>query len=160
MTSNPVVSNSSTLIALSQIGQIELLRCLFDRILIPPAVVIETAPTVELPEWIEPRSLGQPLSAFVLRASLGAGEREAISLALEIDASWLILDDKTARRIAQDLGLSVIGTLGLLIGSKRRGLLKTIRPWIDALVKHDFRVSSELYEIVLRDAGEWSEPVR
>ncbi len=90
----PVVSNSSALIALAQIGKLELLRSLFGRMVVPPAVVAETAASVTLPEWIELRSLGQPLGAQVLRASLGAGEREAISLAFEIEAQWLLLDDQ------------------------------------------------------------------
>ncbi len=51
----------------------------------------------------------------------------------------------------------MIGTLGVLLGAKQRGLLSSIRPWIDALAEHEFRMSSELYERVLRDAGESSE---
>jgi hypothetical protein len=124
---------------------------------VPPAVVTETAPSVSLPEWIEVRSLGQPLSALVLRASLGAGERQAISLALEMEASWLILDDQPARRLAEGLGLSVIGTLGVLMAAKRHGMVTSVRPLIDALAGHGFRMSPDLYEMVLRDAGEGSD---
>jgi predicted nucleic acid-binding protein len=135
VTAIPAVSDASALIALAQIDQLELLRGLFGRIVVPPAVVTETAPSVRLPEWIETRNLGQPRSAQVLRASLGAGECEAISLVLEMEAPWLILDDHPARRLAEGLGLSVIGTLGVLLGAKRHGRVTSVRPLIDALAE-------------------------
>jgi hypothetical protein len=89
-----------------------------------------------------------------LRAGLGDGESEAISLAVELGARWIVLDDRAARRLAQGLGLPVIGTLGLLLAAKRRGLLTVIRPSVDALVRQGFHIASELYERVLSDAGE------
>ena len=79
MTLLPVVSNSSPIIALDRIGQLELLSGLFAQLTVPPAVVREVAP-IRLPEWV----------------------------------------------LAQSLSLSVIGTLGLLLASKRRGLLSLI----------------------------------
>jgi predicted nucleic acid-binding protein len=85
---------------------------------------------------------------------LGPGESEAISLALEIGAQWVILDERPARRLAQALGLPVIGTLGVLLASKRRGLLPAVRPCVDALVNFGFHISPGLYDLVLADAGE------
>ena len=54
----------------------------------------------------------------MLRASLGPGESEAISLALEAHADLLIVDDRPARRLAQALGTPIIGTLGVLFAAK------------------------------------------
>ncbi len=153
MNSLCIVSNSSPLIALEQIGHLDLLEKLFATVLIPPAVARETARVV-LPAWITERSLTQPIGPQILRASLGPGESEAISLALEVGVQWIILDDRPARRLAQALGLPVIGTLGVLLASKRRGFLSTIQPCIDALVSHGFRIAPDLYEHVLHDAGE------
>ena len=152
--SSPVVSNASPLIALGQIGHIDLLERLFSSLLVPPAVVQESAPTVTLPTWISERSLAQPIGPQILRASLGPGESEALSLALEVNATWILLDERPARRLAQTLGLSVIGTLGILLASKRRGFLSAIRPCVDALVDFNFRIAPELYDQVLRDAKE------
>jgi uncharacterized protein len=145
MSSALVVSNASPLIALEQIAYLHLLQELFSTVLIPPAVVQETAPTVALPAWISEHALTQPLGPQILRASLGTGESEVISLALEIGAQWVILDERPARRLAQALGLPVIGT---------RGLLPAVRPCVDALVSFGFRISPDLYDLVVADAGE------
>jgi uncharacterized protein len=154
MSSAPVISDARPLIALEQIGHLDLLKSLFSAVLVPPAVVREIAPTVRLPAWVSERTLAQPIGPQILRTALGPGESEAISLALEIGAQWVILDERPARRLAQALGLPVIGTLGVLLASKRRGLLPTVRPCLDALVNFSFHISPGLYDLVLADAGE------
>ncbi len=154
MTSKPIVSNASPVIALEQIGQLHLLQQLFDRVIVPPAVAREVSPTVMLPAWIEQQSLRQPIGPQILSASLGAGESEAISLALELQARLVILDDRPARRLAQALHLPVIVKLGILLAAKRRNVLSAVRPSLDALLQHDFRISQRLYEQILGDAKE------
>ncbi len=124
----PVVSNSSPLIALAQIGYLDLLELLFGRVLVPPGVALEVAPSVVLPEWIEQRALTQTIGTVILGASLGLGESEAISLALETKARLLILDDRPARRLAQALRLPLIGTLGILLTAKRKGHISKVKP--------------------------------
>lgn len=154
MTSAPVVSNSSPLIALGQIGYLYLLEQLFTIVLIPPGVAYEVAPTVILPIWTKQQNLTQAIGPLILRASLGKGESEAISLAVEIQARLLILDDRPARRLAQSLFLPVIGTLGVLLAAKQKGLLPEIRPCLDALLQQDFRIAPKLYNQLLSDAHE------
>ncbi|MBN2369916.1 MAG: DUF3368 domain-containing protein [Vicinamibacteria bacterium] len=149
-----VVSDASALIALEEISQLALLERLFGTLLIPPAVAREIAPGLEWPEWIHERTLAQPLSSQVLRASLGPGESEAISLALEAHADLLIVDDRPARRLAQALGISIVGTLGILFTAKKKGLISAVRPHIDALLLGGFRAAPDLVERVLADAGE------
>ncbi len=109
-----------------------------------------------LPAWIEQQQLTQAIGPLILSASLGAGESEAISLALETKARLVLLDDRPARRLAQALHLPIIGTLGILLAAKRRQLLPAMRPSLDALLQHDFRISQRLYEQVLLDANESS----
>lgn len=154
MSSGIVVSNASPLIALDQIGQLDLLHHLFPNLVVPPAVAEEVAPTVALPSWIEIRPLAQPIGPIILAASLGRGESAAISLGLEVDAERVILDERAGRRCAQSLGMSLIGTLGILAAARRRGLIPAIKPLLDELLMHDFRVSAALIERVLQDAGE------
>ena len=154
MTTAPIISNSSPLIAKEGIGQQPLLDALFGHIVIPRAVVQEVGLTDSPPPWIESRSLTTSIGPRILAASLGTGESEAISLALETQARLIILDDRPARRLAQSLHLPVIGTVGVLVAAKRRGLLVSIRPQLDALMQHDFRISPRLYEQVLFDVGE------
>jgi uncharacterized protein len=125
-----VVSDASPLIALQQIDELKLLQGLFGEVIIPPAVAREVA-SLSLPPWAKTRSLQQPMAGEILHASLGAGESEAISLAQEIHANWLLLDERPGRRLAQALGLRVAGTLGLLNRAKEKGLLAAVRPrWL------------------------------
>ena len=149
-----IISNSSPLIGLEQIGQLNILRALFGTIAVPPAVVREVTRTVDLPEWIEQRALIQNIGPLIMKASLGQGESEAISLALESNASLVILDDRPARRLAQSLSLPVIGTLGILLLAKKRNLIPAIKPCLEELSRFDFRIAPILYEQVLKDARE------
>ena len=154
MTCDIVVCNSSPLIGLEQIGQLELLSGLFSKLVVPPAVALEVAPSVALPDWIERRPLSQSIGPLILRASLGAGESEAMSLALEVGARAVILDDRPARRLAQSLGLSVIGTLGVLLLARQNQRIAQVKPCLDELLRFDFRIAPALYDQILRDAGE------
>lgn len=148
-----VVSDASPLIALHEIGQLDLLRTLFGTVSIPPAVARESL-SVAKPTWIVEQPLVRPRVSLVERAGLGAGEREAISLALEIGAGRLIIDELAGRAVAQHLGLPLVGTLGILLAAKRRALIPEIRGPIDILRRGGFRVANDLYEDLLRKAGE------
>ena len=148
-----VVSDASPVIALHQIGQLGLLETIFGTVLIPPAAARELL-SMERPSWILERTLEQPLAPVVVRAALGPGESEAISLALEIRADWVLLDDLAARRLAERLRIPLIGTLGILLAAKRRGLIPAIRDLVDTLRRSGFRVANDLYEDMLRRAGE------
>jgi len=149
------ISDSSPLIALSQIRQLDLLRKLCSSILITPAVASDVAPSLPvLPSWIAVAGLeGEPHPA-TLSPSLGQGEREVISLAIEVGGARVIVDDQAARRVAKRIGLHVIGTAGILIAAKRRGLIPNIRPYLDQLLAVEFFLSTELYDEVIRRAGE------
>ena len=154
MSVTSVICNSSPLIGLEQIGQLNVLESLFGTIAVPPAVVQEVSPSVTLPEWIEQRALVQNIGPLIMKASLGQGESEAISLALESKARLIILDDRPARRLAQSLSLPVIGTLGILLLAKKKDLIPAIKPCLEELSRFDFRIAPILYEQVLTDAGE------
>ena len=148
-----VVCDASPLIALDQIARLDLLGTIFGNVLIPPAVARET-PGVERPSWILERGLAKPLAPAVTRAGLGAGESEAISLALELSADHVVIDELAGRTLARHLGIPLIGTLGILLVAKRRTLIPAIRGPIDTLRGRGFRVAADLYEEMLRRAGE------
>jgi len=90
-----VVSNTSPLIALSNIGELDLLRFLFERIIIPRGVAEEFGET--LPDWIEVRDVQNRIVVDLMRERLHKGEAEAIALAIELNADLVIIDDKSAR---------------------------------------------------------------
>jgi uncharacterized protein len=150
-----VISNSSPLIALTQIGRLDLLHHLQPDVLIPLAVAKEIEPSLpDLPRWLVIQPLAVARQPFVASNSLGPGEHEVISLGLELRAERLILDEQPARRLAASLGLRVIGTIGLLLAAKERGFLARIKPELDRLVEVRFFMDSELYERALRYAAE------
>lgn len=154
-----VVSNTGPLIALAQIDQFDLLHHLFGKIIIPPFVRAEIQDEISLTalttaNWITVQSVHDVLAAQLLREELDPGESEAIILAKELGAALLLLDDRAATRKARALGLRVTGTLGTLLLGKRSSYLPALKPLLDHLRAHDFRMSANLYAQVLRDAGE------
>ncbi|KAB8318728.1 DUF3368 domain-containing protein [Tolypothrix campylonemoides VB511288] len=81
---------------------------------------------------------------------MDAGEAEAIALAMELGDVFMILDDRNARRIAQQLGLKVIGTVGMLLRAKQKGVIAEVKPLLTALAQVDFHIAKPLVENALR----------
>ncbi len=149
-----VVADASPLIAFQQIGQLHLLQVLFTEVAVPSAVMREIHPSVPLVPWIVERPLTQGIAPLLLRASLGPGESEALSLSLEIGARQVLVDERAARRTAEALGLCVIGTPGILLAAKRKGLVSEVRPLLDDLTRQGFWVAPRLVRQVLSAADE------
>lgn len=91
---------------------------------------------------------------LLLELQIDKGESSAIALALEIPESTLILDDFKARKIADKLGLTYTGTLGVIIKAKLKGIVPSIRPIINKMKQTDFRLSDEIELHALRQAKE------
>ena len=150
-----IVSNSSPLIALARIRRLDLVPTLLQSALIPPAVAREIAPSIPvLPRWLEVRAPTRSASGLTSRGRLGDGEWEAIALAIDVGAGAILIDDRPARRLAEAAGLNVIGTLGLLLQAKQAGIIASIRPELDKLLETSFFLSQQLYDELLRLAGE------
>ena len=158
-----VVSNSTPLIAMAMADQFDLLRKIFGRIYIPDGVheeVVEQggerfgATDVRQAAWIEVIAARDKLAVQVLEDDLGTGESETIVLAREMEADWVLVDERLARRKLELLGVRTIGTLGILLKAKEIGLLLTIRPEVDKLRDRGFRLGRHVYKDVLRMAGE------
>ena len=160
-----VVSNASVLIGLSSIDRLDLLSERFPGgILLPPMVWTEVveqgqgrpgARQVAEAAWISVQPLTATDLAQLLRSELEAGEAEAIALASELKADVVLLDELDARRAASRLGLSVLGTVGVLIWAKRTGKLPTLRQALDDLQNiGKFRLSQALYQKALQEVGE------
>lgn len=145
--------------ALAAIGQLELLRSLFDEVVIPEAVNRELAyknPTLlPLPSWLRSqRASNQDLVSSLL-AEIDLGEAEAIALVIELNADLLLIDERIGRKVAQQRGLAYTGLVGVLIEAKRRGYLPAVRPLLDDLfTKAGFRISLRLRKHTLTLAGE------
>jgi len=119
-----VVSNATALIHLSKIGKLSLLRRLFSKVIIPRAVYSEVAVPGEVgceetaravqEKWIIVKDIHDRISAYELAPLLHRGEAEAIVLAEEAKANYLIVDERVARHIVASRGIRVIGILGIL----------------------------------------------
>ncbi len=159
-----VVSNASPLINLSRIGQLNLLSQLYGELTIPEAVWHEVvlegvglpgAGEIETASWIEVRSVTNRELVRALRQVLDGGEAEAIALALEMGAEFLLMDERLGRETALHMGVRCIGLVGVLVEAKHKGLVSEIRPSLVALRDlAGFWVSEALYRRVLLDAGE------
>lgn len=158
-----VVCDSSTLIALSRIGHLDILKKVLRSLKIPPAVygdvVIKGAGrpgAIEVKEakWIEKRNVSDQGLVKRLNVNLGLGESEAIALAKEIKADLVILDDDKARKVAISEGLRVIGLLAFLIKAKEKCAIKKVKPLTDELRQKGFFISEDLYQDSAQRAGE------
>ena len=152
MTSGTAVFDASPLIAFRQIDQFDLLRNLFREILVPTVVAHEVAPSLgALPVWIHVQH-EFPIPAWPRK--LDAGEQAAIALAMHVSADVVALDDLAGRLMAKDLGMTAIGSFGLLVRAKRSGLIGDVRPLMDAMMSHGLYASDELYRQILSISGE------
>ena len=162
MTNAAIIADSSPLISLAIVEQLELLPQLYQQVLASPAVWDEvTVQGAGLPgaqvfrqlTWLtiqapEPKML-EPLSILIDR-----GEAEAIALAQSIPDSTVLLDDAQARRVAERLGVRRIGSLGILRRAKKAGLISEVKVYIEQLRNSGIYIRSNLVEAILRDVGE------
>lgn len=89
-----------------------------------------------------------------LLKDLDIGESEAIVLAKENNISDILIDEYKGRKIAIAHGLSPIGTIGILLQAKKRGIIREVRSELDILIANHRRISPNLYEKALQLAGE------
>ena len=157
-----VVVNTSPIIALSLVDQLPLLRDLYQKVMIPPAVRKEalrgrtgSAGVKELlqADWIRTTPLQDPGRADLL-SDLDRGEAEVLALAQETGAGLVVIDERLARRHARRLGLSLTGTLGVFLRAKKNGLVTEIKPLIEQIHRGGIRLGRLLIEEALKLAGE------
>ncbi len=157
-------ADASPCIALSRLGLLGVLAQIFDEVLVTQAVLIELMDGVSLDDaWLVFREpCVRVVSSAALRKiavgipmppQLGAGERDTIILAHQ-NRGTAIIDDGHARRVANRLGVRVIGTVGLLLLTKHRGIIEQIRPYLEKLQEAGFRLHPQLVRQALQEAGE------
>jgi predicted nucleic acid-binding protein len=155
-----VVSDTSPLNYLVLLGEIEVLPKLFDQIHTTAGVIGELldpgAPEAvarwarQLPAWLQ---IGAPRELTRFTRDLDQGEAEAISLAMELHAAAVLIDEKTGRRIAQLQGLATIGTVTTLELAARENLLD-LKKAFEALARTSFHFRQSYFdEALTRDAA-------
>ena len=162
-----VISDSSVLINLAWIKQLELLPRLYGEVVVPTAVwreVVEEgagkpgAKELKTAVWLQVKEPESKPLIHALRRDLDAGEAEAIALAIEQNADLLLMDERIGRAAAQHFDLPVIGLIGILITAKQKKMLPEVKSSLDSLRQQaGFYISEPLYQRVLRDADEKRE---
>jgi uncharacterized protein len=164
MPEGSIVRDTGPLIALSLIDHLELLQRLYSRVLVPNAVIDEVAAgesdragarAILDSEWLE-RCEGVTADPL-LGTELGAGEAAVIATAYAMNAQFVLLDDRKARRVAvQAYKLRVKGCAGVLVAAKRARLIPVVRPLLDAMMAQGYYLSIRLVERATQEAGETS----
>jgi predicted nucleic acid-binding protein len=153
-----VVSDTSPLLNLARIGHGDLLGRLYGEILVPTAVADELKRNGVDPSAIQGLAIRDPVdraTVSLLQSELDPGESAAIALAREVRADLILADERRGRRKAIQLGLEVVGLLGVLSEAKRRGLVTACKPVLDALTGlAGFWVSNDLRVRFLRQVDE------
>jgi predicted nucleic acid-binding protein len=159
-----VVSNTTPLIGLAQIQRFDLLQDLFGEVYIPEAVYNEAVVAgregggakreVSSATFIKTVRVKDLLAVQVLLDEMDLGEAEAIVLAAELGAEWVLMDERKGRRKLAQMGVNRIGTLGILLKAKQVGLLDKIRPEVEKLRQQSFSMSQDVIDAVLQQAKE------
>jgi len=162
VTDKGIVVNTSPWIALSICGQIPLLEKLYTDVCIPLHVKEEIVAggresfgvyELETCEWVRIEKV-RDTEKIKLLYELEQGEAEVIILAKEKSIQLVLIDEKVARLQAKVLGLNVIGTLGVLLMAKKKGLLNAIKPAIAKILENGIWIRDEIVIGILKNAGE------
>lgn len=148
-----IISDTSCFIILSKIEELELLYKLYGQIITTLDIAEEFGET--LPSWVTIEKVSDKYRQRILEMQIDKGESSAIALALEVPNCTLILDDFKARKIAQNLGLSFTGTIGIIIKAKLNGTIPSIKPYLEKIKETNFRISAEIELQALKEAGEY-----
>lgn len=158
-----VVCNTSPLILLGKINQLDLLLQLYEEVFIPVSVwgevkegsgkeVGQIRTLLQTPKVQLRKATKQVLERVLV--DLGSGEREAIALAIETRADLVVLDDQKGRRVARERGLSVTGTIGFLVEAREGGVIPSIRHELDRLIEAGIWLDEAFYHRILKEFGE------
>lgn len=164
MSDIPVVADAGPLIGLARVGLLDLLRQLYERVLVPVEVFEELRTADDRPGsrglraaleagWLSVAPV-ETQGAESLSLALGPGEAAAILLAAQGPCRFLLLDERRGRAVAKGRGLRVVGTGGVLVAAKEKGLIDRVSDALEQLAAGGYRLSVELLARVLELAGE------
>ena len=142
-----VIADTSCLIVLDKIERLDLLKSIFAEITITEEIKAEF--NESLPNWIAVRTIEDKTKQKILELDLDKGEASAIAWCLENPDALLLIDEKKGRKVASDLNLKILGTLGVFIRAKENQLISSIAPEIEKLRSVEFRMSDQLINQIL-----------
>lgn len=151
-----IISDTSPITSLIRIKQIEILKKIYSNVIIPKSVYNELlVEHKRLPSFIIVEKVIDKKYADFLKIELDEGEAEAIALAKEKKAAFLLIDEMKGRLIAEREGITIIGLIGVLLAAKKKGLISSIKEMIELLQTNaGFWISEEFKTRILDVAGE------
>jgi predicted nucleic acid-binding protein len=158
-----IVSDTSCIGYLIQINLLHLLQTLYGEIIIPAAVNDEilqlenkehTLSEFKNADWIKIYSTHNLSNVSKYKNILDRGELEAISIAIELEADLLIIDEKLGRVVATTIGFDITGLVGILITAKNKNLILSVKKALDEVILLGCRISNTLYNIALKSCNE------
>jgi len=155
-----LVADCSALVALSVCGSLNLLEQLFASVVVPETVYLEATQSDKkqaqaLKTFLHGKVRQVNLETYVfLDAYADAGETEAMLLYKQLAADKLLIDDKRGRKVAKINQISTIGSLGVLLVAKEKGLIVEVAPLLQQIEQSDIYLSPDLIATVLELAGE------
>lgn len=147
-----IISDTSCFIVLNNIRELDLLHKVYTQIITTPDIATEYGEP--LPEWVEIVTVKDKYSQRILEMQIDKGESSAIALALETPNCTIILDDYKARKIAEQLGITITGTIGVIIKAKLKGIIPSIKHILEKIKQTDFRLSADIELQALKEANE------
>lgn len=151
-----VISDTSSLILFHKIGELNLLRKVYDDITTTPEVADEFIE--KLTDWIKIKIVNDKKYQESLETQVDLGEASAIALAKEMDEPLLLLDYLKARKLAIKLNLKFTETLGVINKAKQIGVIDKVKPYIEKLLSTNFRISENIINELLRINNEIINP--
>lgn len=155
-----VFTNTTPLIALSSIDQLQLLPQLFGNLYIAEAVIDECAeggrivvPDLRALSWVIPTA-DEAMSVLPVLFELDRGEKQTLALARKCPGSTVIIDERLGRRVAEYLGIRVTGTLGVLAKAKSVGMIPSFREAAHAMVEQGIHYNAGLIARLAHHLGE------
>jgi len=156
-----VVSNTTPLLSFIKLNRLDILKKVYKEIFIPEAVYHELEKgkdkyyrNISDESWIKIVKVKNKSLIKQLEKDLDKGEAEAIALSIEISADLLLIDEKLGRKKAQEKGIKITGTIGVLLKAKKRGIVKEVRPLIYELIEKGNYYKESFVKLVLKHAGE------
>jgi uncharacterized protein len=151
-----IVSDTSPVTNLIKIGEFNLLKNVFETIVIPQIVYEELCvldkqkAILEQADWIRVVELKDSTLKTSLLLEVDKGEAEAIALAIELKADYLLIDEQAGRAVAERLGIKITGIIGILIQAKQKGFIVKVKPYLERLINEaSFRISPTLFKNVI-----------
>ncbi len=144
----PIIADTSSLIALERINLLQILCKIYKEVVISESVIKEFG-NLSLPCLSIRKVESNLLKLLITDLNLGKGEADVIALASQTGLK-VIIDDSKARRVAENMGLKVTGTIGVLMKAERLGLIESAHDKVKELREKGFYISEELLEDISR----------